>query len=543
MRKTFLPGFIGKLGKGIPLAVFLALVIVGAALALTLASADGIWSNAGGDGGTPTCLVYNNTSPDTTDENQVRYGDNNQWGGCPSDLNLQSGFGYDGAEGLVVTPGEVFLLGEFTHYNRPIIVYDNFTHVDLTVGLNFIDPVINNTLKYTMQLDETTNSEPCAYPGATVCPDKVDFNDTIPDEIFGPIDGKYYKLQIVGFSPGTANTCRYVPGETINQFYTEEDQENNACLFARMLVEEPAIHIEKTPDLQYVTTGSNAVFTIEVSNVGNVDLENVAVTDALIPACDQSGAWSGASLAVGASAVYTCTAATITSGFTNVAIVTGNKVGDLTKTVSDDDGAVVTVQNSQITIIKDVVDDDLIDGWHSRDFDFTTESVGSQIPGAFSLDDDCDPVTHGCGYAIGGDGGVADNTLQEQISFSNLVQGIYTVTETVPAGTRWILAPQLPPLMGIDCTGVEIASGAQITPTVSITNVSPYKTGNVAVALAANQHITCTFTNKPDPENTAVTLSDMDARVKSDFTLAGLALSMGVILVLGVVITHKKRLF
>ncbi len=541
MQRTNLPDFVVKLGKGFPLAIILALLIVGTALALTLASADGLWSNATGDGGAPTCLVYNNTAP-TTDENQVRYGDNDgSWWDCPSNTNLQSGFGYDGTEGLAVVPGDVFLLGEFTHYNRPIIVYDNFTQADLTIGLSFTDPTINTSLDYTVRLDETTNQEPCAYPGSTVCPDKVDLSDTIPDQTFGPIDGKYYKLQIIGFAPGTADTCQYVPGETINLFYTEENQENNACLFARMLVEEPAIHIEKTPDLQYITTGSDAVFTIEVSNVGNVDLENVVVTDALVPGCDQSGAWTGSTLAVGASAVYTCTASTVTSSFTNVAVVTGNKVGDLTKTVTDNNDAVVTVQDGEITIIKDVVDEDLVDGWHSRDFDFTTGSIGSQIPGAFSLDDDCNPVTHGCGYAIGGDGGVADNTLKEQVTFSNLVQGIYTVTETVPAGTRWILAPQLEPRMGIECTGVEIATGAQITPTVSITNVSPYKTGNVAISLAANQHVTCTFTNKPDPENTAVTYSDMDARAKSDFTLAGLALSLGAVLILGVVISRKSR--
>jgi len=540
MQRINLPVLFVKLGKGFPLAILLALVVVGTALALTLASADGLWSNATGDGGTPTCLVYNNTAL-TTDENQVRYGDNNQYSGCPSDTNLQSGFGYDGTEGLTVTPGVVFLLGEFTHYNRPIIVYNNFKQADLTIGLNFTDPTINTSLKYTVRLDETTNEEPCAYPGTTICPDKVDLSDTIPDQTFGPIDGKYYKLQIVGFAPGTANTCEYVPGQTINLFYTEENQENNACLFARMLVEEPAIHIEKTPDLQYVTTGGDAVFTIEVSNAGNVDLENVAVTDALAPGCNQSGAWSGSTLAIGASAFYTCTASTVTGSFTNVAVVTGNKVGDPTKTVTDNDDAVVTVQDSEITIIKDVVDADLVDGWHSRDFDFTGQSTGTEIAQSFSLDDDCNPVTHGCGYAIGGDGGIADSTLQEKITFSNLVQGIYTVTETVPAGTRWILAPQGGLINGIACTGVDLATGALITPTVSITNVSPYTTGDVAIALTANQHVTCTFTNKPDPENTSVTFSDIDARAKSDFTLAGLALSLGAVLLVGVVIARKRR--
>jgi hypothetical protein len=59
--------------------------------------------------------------------------------------------------------------------------------------------------------------------------------------------------------------------------------------------------------------------------------------------------------------------------------------------------------------------------------------------------------------------------------------------------------------------------------------------------LTANQHVTCTFTNKPDPENTSVTFSDIDARAKSDFTLAGLALSLGAVLLVGVLIARKRR--
>ncbi|MBN1537101.1 MAG: choice-of-anchor K domain-containing protein [Anaerolineales bacterium] len=542
MGKTNLPGFLFKLGKGFPLALLLALLITSVALALTLAGADGTWSNASGSGGTPTCLVYTNT-PATTDENFVHYGDDDFAWGCPGSTDNQSGFGYDGTEGITVTPGDVFLLGQFAHYNQPIVVWNNnnLTQADLTIALDFEDPDINTSLDFTVQLDETTNEEPCVYPGSTICPDKVDLSDPIADQTFGPIEGKYYKLQIVGFAPGTADTCEYVAGETINQFITEEGQENYACLFARMLVEEPAIQIEKTPDMQYITSaGGDVTFDIAVSNIGNVDLEAVEVADALAADCVRTGTWEGDTLAVGETVTYSCTVTGVTEGFTNVAVVTGQAVDDPTKTVTDEDDAEVAVQDSTITIIKDVVDEDLEDGWHSRDFDFTTESTGSDIGQGFFLDDDCDPVTHGCSYAIGGDGGVADNTLQEQITFSNLVQGIYTVTETVPAGTRWILAPQLPPLMGIDCTATDIATGAAITPTVSITNVSPYTTGNVAISLEANQHVTCTFTNKPDPENTSVTLADMKARAKTNFTLLGSVFVFGALL-LGAVITRKRE--
>ncbi len=545
MQNTVLLRLIAKLGKGFPLAVLLALFMVGVALALTLTSADGIWSNATGDGGTPTCRVYLNTA-DTTDENQVRYGDDEwDWGevNCPSDTDLQSGFGYDGVESLVVTPGDVFLLGEFTHYNRPIYIYSNhnFKQADLTIALNFIEPTISSSLEYTVQLDETTNQTPCAYPGSTICPDKVDLSDTIPDQTFGPIDGKYYKLQIIGFAPGTADTCEYVPGQTINLFYTEENAENNACLFARMLVQEPAIDIVKSPDPQYITTGSDAVFNMAVSNIGNVALQSVEVADALTGDCVRTGVWDGDTLAIGETITYTCTAFwPVVNGFVNTAVVTGHPVDDPEITVTDTDDAIVYVQDSQITIIKDVVDEDLLDWWHHRDFPFTTASTGSVITSTFALDDDCDPGIAGCPVdPVEGH----DGYLQEKITFTGLVRGDYTFTETIPPTTTWVLAPQEGLPMGIGCTAVEIVSGNPITPTVSITNVSPYTTGNVAISLEANQHVTCTFTNKPGPGGTAVTLSDMQARAKSDFVLAGSALALGATLLLGVVITRKKRSF
>lgn len=549
MRKINLPNFLFKLGKGFPLAIIMAFMIVGIALALTLAGADGIWSNASGTGGTPTCLVYTN-SADTTDENFVHYGDDDYNWGCPGSTDNQSGFGYNGAEGLTVTPDDVFYLGQFAHYNRPIIVWNNnnLTQADLTIALDFDDPNINSSLAFTIQLDETNNEAPCAYPGSTVCPDRVDLSDTIADQTFGPIEGKYYKLQIVGFAPGTADTCEYVAGETINEFITEEGQENYACLFARMLVEEPAIHIEKTPDIQYITSaGGDVTFDIAVSNIGNVGLELVEVADAIAPDCVRTGTWDGDTLAIGETVTYSCTVTGVTDAFTNVAVVTGQAVGDPGKTVTDEDDAAVVIQDSQITIIKNLVDDDWVNVWHQRDFPFTTQSTGSDIGQGFSLDDDCDPDVLGiCAgvLPIDEEDQTHDAVLNEVISFSDLVQGIYTVTETIPPNLRWILAPQSAesPVKGIECTGTDLATGAQITPTVTIDNVSPFKTATVAIALEANQHVTCTFNNKPDPENTAVNLSDMKARAKTDFALAGSALVFGALL-LGAVITRKRRSF
>jgi uncharacterized repeat protein (TIGR01451 family) len=98
----------------------------------------------------------------------------------------------------------------------------------------------------------------------------------------------------------------------------------------------PSIDIQKTPDTQTVFDGLTATFSITVTNTGNVDLTNVAVTDAATPSCDKS--WS--SLAAGASETYTCTTVALLASFTNTAVVTGTYE---TTTVTDQDSAAVTI--------------------------------------------------------------------------------------------------------------------------------------------------------------------------------------------------------
>jgi uncharacterized repeat protein (TIGR01451 family) len=69
-------------------------------------------------------------------------------------------------------------------------------------------------------------------------------------------------------------------------------------------------------------------FEIVVTNTGDVDLENVVVTDVLAPECDNAIGF----LAAGDSVAYTCTVTGVTSGFDNEACVEGERnsvtVGD-----------------------------------------------------------------------------------------------------------------------------------------------------------------------------------------------------------------------
>ena len=73
---------------------------------------------------------------------------------------------------------------------------------------------------------------------------------------------------------------------------------------AEVDVVSPAISIEKGPDFQQVLVGGDAVFTITVTNTGDVALGGVSVTDPLAPSCDAFFAL----LEPGASTSFDCSA-------------------------------------------------------------------------------------------------------------------------------------------------------------------------------------------------------------------------------------------
>jgi uncharacterized repeat protein (TIGR01451 family) len=99
----------------------------------------------------------------------------------------------------------------------------------------------------------------------------------------------------------------------------------------------PAIAVVKNPKSQTVTSGGTATFTITVTNIGDVALTNVSVSDPLAPNCNKTIG----TLAPGASSSYTCTRANVTSNFTNVAVASGTAGGT---TVTAQDTAPVTAK-------------------------------------------------------------------------------------------------------------------------------------------------------------------------------------------------------
>jgi uncharacterized repeat protein (TIGR01451 family) len=81
----------------------------------------------------------------------------------------------------------------------------------------------------------------------------------------------------------------------------------------------PGIAITKNPKSQTVAKGGTAVFTISVTNSGDVELRDVAVSDPQAANCSRDLGI----MAPGASVTYTCTKADVKASFDNVAVATG----------------------------------------------------------------------------------------------------------------------------------------------------------------------------------------------------------------------------
>jgi uncharacterized repeat protein (TIGR01451 family) len=191
-------------------------------------------------------------------------------------------------------------------------------------------------MTYTMRLDETLNEGECPY-GATnpgLCDDKVDFLNNTPGQVVF-VDGAPYTLNILGFVPGTPETCQYSP-TLADYFITGEIMQNDACVFAQFVAPQPAISISKSPDLQKIAAGDDANFEITVQNTGNVGLEAVTIADPLTPDCEREVG----GMKAGATLTYACTAYGVEQDFENVATVSGVFSG---ATYQASDSAVVDV--------------------------------------------------------------------------------------------------------------------------------------------------------------------------------------------------------
>ncbi|CAM3174654.1 SdrD B-like domain-containing protein [Nocardioides dubius] len=166
----------------------------------------------------------------------------------------------------------------------------------------------------------------------------------------------------------------------------------------------PAVEITKSVDKSSYQAGETITFTIVVENAGDVPLTDIQVTDAITPACNAVTA----SLAIGASYNYTCSATAPVLGNSNTASVTAtSSVG----TVDDSSTvAVPTVGSIGGRVFADRNGNGQLDTGDTGISGVTLTLVGAAAPTRVTTS--------------GPNGGY---------TFDNVAAGTYTLTESQPA--------------------------------------------------------------------------------------------------------------
>jgi hypothetical protein len=187
--------------------------------AISLNLSSGSWNQPVGGSG----IIYQTVGS----ENQVRWGTPFYGGGT----SLKSGLGFTGVGPSTFGLGEIFQVGQLRHFNNVVSFGTAASAVNLSLFLNFDNPIATPSFNLNLQIDETPNAGTCAYFSITPCADKISISETSLSNQFS-VAGINYTLQLLGFSltPG---------GVPINEFISQEGGTNQALLFAKVTAAEP----------------------------------------------------------------------------------------------------------------------------------------------------------------------------------------------------------------------------------------------------------------------------------------------------------------
>jgi uncharacterized repeat protein (TIGR01451 family) len=265
--------------------------------------------------------------------------------------------------------------------------------------------VVNGNATFTITVTNTGNVQ---LTNVTVTDPQVPTCATVVGNL-GVGASTSFVCTALNVSAGFTNTA-FVSGQTpIGGTVNDQDT-------ARVDVVRPGIDIQKTPDNQIVVAGSMAVFTITVTNTGDVPLQNVTVTDVQAPGC----ARSVGSLGVGASSSYTCTVAGVAADFTNTATVTGTDSAG--NQVTDNDSAAVDVIRPGIEVLKNP-DNQVVLVGGTANFTITVRNTGD-VP---LVDVDLvDPLAPNCSQnnlslAVGGTFNYVCSVSPVTVGFTNVI--------------------------------------------------------------------------------------------------------------------------
>ncbi len=205
-------------------------------------------------------------------------------------------------------------------------------------------------------------------------------------KVIGPLAGgasSTYTCTAIAGTNGVTNVAA-VSG------YNNNEAKLTAEATATYTVIHPAISLLKNTTTPIVANGTNALFSVTVTNTGDVALTAVTVTDALAPGCAQVIP----SLGVGGSVTINCSVVA-TASFTNTASVTAKASVGPNVTASDTEA--VAVINPSISIAKSTVTPSVLAGG-SVSFSITVTNTGDTALSNVAV---TDPSTPSCARSIG----------------------------------------------------------------------------------------------------------------------------------------------
>ncbi|MCP4304893.1 MAG: DUF11 domain-containing protein, partial [bacterium] len=242
----------------------------------------------------------------------------------------------------------------------------------------------------------------------------------------------------------------------------------------------PDIQIEKTPDLQYVVAGSDVTFTITVTNTGDVDLTDIAVTDVQAPVCDTTVG----DLAAGASTSYDCIVTGVTADFTNTASVVGTHPAG--GTVNDDDTADVDVIDPAISLTKDPATQQILAGQDAA-FTITVTNNGDSPLTNVTITDARAPACDAVIPALGAGASATVNCTAPSVmsGFTNTaaVVGTHAAGGTVSDSDTADVEVLVPAIDIQKTPDLQVAGiGDTVTFDISVTNAGVVPLSNVTVS-------------------------------------------------------------
>ncbi|MBK0328702.1 THxN family PEP-CTERM protein [Rhodobacteraceae bacterium F11138] len=170
-----------------------------------------------------------------------------RWGQDGLAMNQTSGYRYENrATPFNENAGDVFGIGNFAHFNKPINANTSINAVNMAIrGSLSVNggPAVERIFEFNISHDETTNSGSCAYGGANGqgvnangCADRVVITTADTSDTF-ELDGMDYTLNILGFSETLAAAGN---GIFSSEFLSAENGTNRRVLAASFQVADVA---------------------------------------------------------------------------------------------------------------------------------------------------------------------------------------------------------------------------------------------------------------------------------------------------------------